>query len=643
MSEFSSSLPEFSRLSTHKFLADSSADFYFPCNVPIGCNRVYCSTFLGPIIYSEISMPRFRFCQLETLEGRCMLSLTAFEQEVNNNTSNANSFSLDASDGRATLVGSLSPTDARDYFRFSPTGDLTRTLAFSVAPSVPPGPRPKLEIQDRLGNTIAETDPDHGINSGTVVLTLGETYFVRMDMEDDISATIPYQASLNLPPVTHAFADSAATVEDAPAVTIDVLANDIGMNPEDPVTLVSVSTSGLLGNVSLAPNGTSVLYSVGTFPGLEIGTTATETFSYVMSYAGGTRQASGVVTITISGVNHPPAAVDDDWSVSEDAAPSVIPVLDNDQDVDIGDSRRVVSVQSNGIAGTVQIASGGSGIMFYPGSTYQSMIVGQATVQTITYTMMDHAGAVSSATLTLRVLGANDAPVAIGNSARISEDDRSYFLDVLPDDTDLDAGDTLSVVSYDGSGTPGGYYFVCVCAGGACVAFWYPGTPGISGTVEIAPGGTGLLYTPPASFQDLTAGQTATEAFRYTVRDRAGLESTTTVIVTVEGRNERVLQIPAEKVVTPRNNPGQSGRPSNATEPDSADLRSHSRSVHAATFVPTRESLASLAQDAELPSANVDNSTFSRRRSTIDAIFSADVWDGWRAAETSFRSTNHRR
>jgi VCBS repeat-containing protein len=476
-----------------------------------------------------------RKLELESLESRQMLATTVLEQEDNGNTSRANAFQLDT-DGIAQLVGSLSVSDDRDYYRFIPGGDSTNRLFFNV--TSPTGIRPDFEIQDAAGNTIAETDPDHGINSGSVVVTLGQVYFARLD------GSTGYQVHLNLPPVTHAVADTATAAEEGDAISIHVLANDVGMYLGDDVALVSVDGTGLHGRVSVDAQGGSIVYNPGIIPGLEAGGTAIETFRYTMSYAGGTREATAVVSVTVTGANHQPTAQNDVWTASEDSGVTIIPVLNNDSDIDIGDTKRVISVQASGIAGIVQVASGGTGVLFYPNNAYQSMMTGQIRQETLTYTMADRAGAVSTATLVIDVTGANDAPTAVSNSATVSEDATSVFLDVLPDDRDVDIGDSQTVIGVDGSATPGGYDFVCVCSGGACVPYWIPGMPAIRGTINIAPNGTGVMYSPGNAFQYLTAGQSAIEVFRYTIRDSEGLLSTANVVVTVQGRNERVLPGP---------------------------------------------------------------------------------------------------
>ena len=65
--------------------------------------------------------------------------------------------------------------------------------------------------------------------------------------------------------------------------------------------------------------------------------------------------------------------------------------------------------------------------------------------------MRDAAGATSSASLTVTVTGANDAPVAVANTASAQEDvTTSATGNVLTNDTDVDTGDTKAVSAVNG-------------------------------------------------------------------------------------------------------------------------------------------------------------------------------------------------
>ncbi len=95
----------------------------------------------------------------------------------------------------------------------------------------------------------------------------------------------------------------------------------------------------------------------------------------------------------------------------------VVSVLDNDIDPDTNDTKRVVSVSSPGVRGIVQVASGGSGVLFYPNRAYEFLKAGESVVETIVYTMADAVGAQSSSSLVVTVTGANDAPIAVSDTA----------------------------------------------------------------------------------------------------------------------------------------------------------------------------------------------------------------------------------
>ena len=77
-----------------------------------------------------------------------------------------------------------------------------------------------------------------------------------------------------------------------------------------------------------------------------------------------------------------------------------------------------------------------------------------------TYTVRDTAGATSTATLTITVQGANDAPVAVDDAGAASKDGDGVPIDavgnVLANDTDVDTGDarTVSAIAGGAVGAP---------------------------------------------------------------------------------------------------------------------------------------------------------------------------------------------
>jgi VCBS repeat-containing protein len=94
----------------------------------------------------------------------------------------------------------------------------------------------------------------------------------------------------------NAVADTyAVKTSDAP-LTLDVLANDTNAQQ-----ITAIDTTSLLGSVSLAADGLTLLYSAGSaFDYLAKGATATETFTYTVLGSDGTSQTQ-TVTLTVTG------------------------------------------------------------------------------------------------------------------------------------------------------------------------------------------------------------------------------------------------------------------------------------------------------------------------------------------------------
>ena len=121
----------------------------------------------------------------------------------------------------------------------------------------------------------------------------------------------------------------------------------------------------------------------------------------------------------------------------------------------------------------------------------------------------------NDAVFRISIVGGNHAPTANADTISVGEDSGATAINVLGNDTDPDAGNALHITSI--------------------------ATSGVVGTVAIAPGGSGLTYTPPAAFQALAAGETATETFSYTAADQDGASSSANVTVTVVGANDAPL------------------------------------------------------------------------------------------------------
>ncbi|RDH80113.1 hypothetical protein DVS77_03765 [Mycolicibacterium moriokaense] len=304
--------------------------------------------------------------------------------------------------------------------------------------------------------------------------------------------------------------DAVATDEDTP-LTFDPRAND---RDDDTVKVTGV-TNGMYGNVTF--DGTTVTYTPNAAAdALAADEIATDTFTYTVSDAdspwhlhgflgffGRGHTDTATVTVTLKGVNDAPTAVNDEVNnpVSEDAGGTVIDVLANDVDPDHGDTKTITGV-TQGRYGTV--TDNGDGTLTYtPDSRADALAADEAQTDSFSYTMSDRSGATSTATVSISLIGVNDPPVVQDSALSIREDQMGAIL-VQVVDPDLGDRHRIEVVQ------------------------------GTKGTATVT--GTTITYTPsPETQAALLSGQTANDAFTYTVTDSQGASATATVSVTISG------------------------------------------------------------------------------------------------------------
>ncbi|MFM7739588.1 MAG: VCBS domain-containing protein, partial [Planctomycetota bacterium] len=229
-------------------------------------------------------------------------------------------------------------------------------------------------------------------------------------------------------------------------------------------------------------------------------------------------------------------------------------VLTNDTDVDAGYTKTVIGV----VAGVAGSASGSVGVTVT--GTYGSVVInsngsyvytidnsnaavqalrisGQTLTEVFTYTMQDSGTLASTAKLTITIQGANDTPTAVTDTNTAVEAGGlsngtagvNPTGNVLTNDTDVDAGDTKTVVGVQAG--------IAASTSGSVAA----NVAGSYGTIVINADGsyTYNVDNSNAAVQALRiSGQTLTDPFTYTVRDTGGLESTTQVTITIQGAND---------------------------------------------------------------------------------------------------------
>jgi VCBS repeat-containing protein len=324
------------------------------------------------------------------------------------------------------------------------------------------------------------------------------------------------------------------TAIDVPAI-INVLANDGDVDSGDTLRILGVTPpASLAGTLTIADGGQSLSYtSNGAYRHLRAGASVSYSIPYTVIDSQGAVGASHVA-LSIAGVNDPPTANPDQLLITEDATTATISVLANDVDPDSGDTKRVVSIDTTGLLGTATVSSTGNTIQYQVGPHFQYLTAGQTATETFRYTMRDAAGALSSAEVRVVIQGVTDGPVASPDGFLTSEDSTAVSLPVLANDFhDASPAELLSIESIDTAGIPASIDLILIY--GVGVGRINPGFPALRGSLAIAEDRQHLIYTP---FQELAAGESFVDMFKYTIRDATGARSSAIGTVTVTGSND---------------------------------------------------------------------------------------------------------
>ncbi len=337
-------------------------------------------------------------------------------------------------------------------------------------------------------------------------------------------------ASQNDPPV--ALDDAVTTNEDNPT-TIAVLANDSDSEGLLDVTSVAVVVAPSHGAVTVNASGSISFVPAINYFGADV-------FQYVVSDQQGASSAAAAVHITIAPVNDPPVAAGDTAFTSENTA-AVIPVLDNDSDLDGSLDAGSVSLSASPLHGSASVAS--SGLVTYSPAT------GFSGEDTFSYSARDNDGALSNTSVvTVFVSSVNLAPSAVDDAASTTEG-AAVVIDILVNDKDLDGNLNASSVA--------------LASGPA------------HGAVNFDNAGQ-ATYSPASQF-------TGSDFFQYTVQDNEGETSNVaTVSVDVLPANQPPLAVD-DQATTPEAISVQISVLANDSDPDGSLDASSVEIVNAAS------------------------------------------------------------
>ncbi|MBM1174715.1 Ig-like domain-containing protein [Microvirga arabica] len=298
--------------------------------------------------------------------------------------------------------------------------------------------------------------------------------------------------------------DDVLTVQENGLVTITtLLSNDRGGEAK---TLYSVDSLNSKGVATISSDASSVLYDPGkAFDWVPADKTAQDVFYYTIRLANGAL-STAKVTVTVTGTNDAPVVTSAvTGAATEDDAAVALNGLANASDVDQGDTLSVVAPTSLPAGVTL---TGNTFSLDPKDAAYQSLAAGQSTTVTVNYNVTD-GRATTAATASWTVTGTNDAPVVTSAvTGAATEDDAAVALNGLANASDVDQGDTLSVVAP--TSLPAGVTLT---------------------------GNTFSLDPKDAAYQSLAAGQSTTVTVNYNVTDGRATTAAT-ASWTVTGTND---------------------------------------------------------------------------------------------------------
>jgi uncharacterized repeat protein (TIGR01451 family) len=282
--------------------------------------------------------------------------------------------------------------------------------------------------------------------------------------------------------------DDTATTNEDTAVAIDILANDGDVDDDLDPTSVTIVSGPSNGTVTVDPVSGLLTYT----PDPEFNGPDGLTYEVCDDRP---VCVTAEVAITVQAVNDGPV-VDDDAATTGEDTPVSIDVTANDSDVDGTIDPTTVSVTSGPSNGSVSVDPATGEVTYTPDPDFDGS-------DTFSYEVCDDGGECASATVTIDVAGANDAPTPANDRAATDEDE-AVVIDVLANDDDPDGSSDLDPAT------------VAVVSGPT------------HGTVTVDPATGEITYTPDPDYD-------GPDSFTYQICDVSGECSTATVSVGVAG------------------------------------------------------------------------------------------------------------
>ncbi|MEM9586557.1 MAG: Ig-like domain-containing protein, partial [Planctomycetota bacterium] len=208
---------------------------------------------------------------------------------------------------------------------------------------------------------------------------------------------------------------------------------------------------------------------------------------------------------TVTPSDDPPTAVNDSFTVTEDAAQTAYDVLANDTTDADSQAFVINTVGTPSQGGSVSINTDGTQFFYTPAADF-------AGTETVTYQIRDTGGGLDEGTVTFTVTNVNDPPPTLDVKTVVIRSEGATVVIAISDlPTNVDSGETLTFTAVS--------------------------TTAQGGVVAIGTNDDEITYTPPSG--DFTGEDT----FTYTVSDGNGLTETGTITVTVADFERRSLVV----------------------------------------------------------------------------------------------------
>jgi VCBS repeat-containing protein len=416
------------------------------------------------------------------------------------------------------------------------------------------------EVGSTVTVTVSMAGMDVVSRTATVIAGAGDnTFSFTVDQANVTALTTGITSFTTHASVTNSFGVSASVDKE---VTVDITAPSIDSaatataQDENIVaatviytattTDVSGITYGLSGTdaAKFAINASTGQVSIKTSPDFE--TKNSYSFDVVATDVAG-NTSSKTVTLAINNVDEVApsftsgmtATVNENVTANTQVVYTAV-TTDTDFNSPSTASSATYSLKSTGDAASFSVNSSTGEVTFKDSADFETK-----SSYSFTVIATDAAGNTTEKAVTMSVANVNEAPVAGADTATAKEAGGTANAvagitptgNLLTNDSDVDTGDVMSVkdIKADSLGSPGSV--TSVSANGTQVV-------GAFGTLSIAANGayTYTVDNTNATVQALKTSSTALEdTFTYNVKDSAGLTSTATLTVSVNGANDAPL------------------------------------------------------------------------------------------------------